>query len=309
MDATLGAAGHATHLLQALPPPNRLLGLDRDPAALAIARKRLQDFKKRVRILPADFRRLADVLKDIGESRIAGILFDLGLSSMQLDDAERGFSYLQDGPLDMRADSAQQLTAEIIINEYAVEDLSRIFYEYGEERRSRAVARRIEKFRSRQRITTTGELAELLKPVLAPPHYYRSLARIWMALRIAVNGELSALAEGLAAGVSALDVGGRVVVLAYHSLEDRIVKSSFKEWSRQCGCSPALGPCTCGAQPLINVLTRRPRRPAAAEVSENTRARAARLRAAEKIVPGTVRPLPLPLPLTLPLTPLDEGGK
>lgn len=290
VDACLGTAGHALHILESLSPGGRLIGIDRDPTAVALARERLHPHRKRVTIVQSDFRRLADTLAELGEMTISGILFDLGLSSTQLDDPARGFSYTADGPLDMRADRAQELTAEKIVNEYSAERLAEIFFKYGEERRSRAAAAGIVEYRSKKRITTTGELADLLRPALASRHYYRSLARIWMALRITVNGELTALTKGLAAAVSALEVGGRVVVLAYHSLEDRIVKSSFREWSRRCGCSPALGRCTCGANPLIKVLTPRPVAASVEEIADNPRARPARLRAAEKKKPGRVSP-------------------
>jgi 16S rRNA (cytosine1402-N4)-methyltransferase len=291
VDACLGAAGHAVHLLQSLKLHGRVLAIDRDQVALQTARRRLQPYAERVTIVHADFRRLGRVLAELGEESISGILFDLGLSSLQLDDPERGFSYMLDGPLDMRADSAQELTAETIINEYEEQQLADIFYTYGEERRSRQAAARIGKARASRRITTTGELAEVLRPALEPRYYHRSLARIWMALRIAVNGELEALRLGLTAGVSALDEGGRVVVLAYHSLEDRLVKTAFKEWSRVCTCSPALGPCTCGANPSLTVLTARPETASSEEIAENSRAKPAKLRAAGKIRAGNVTDL------------------
>jgi len=291
VDACLGAAGHAISILKATSPEGRLLGIDRDPAALAIARDRLRFYRDRTTFVQADFRQLTDVLADVGAQEVSGILFDLGLSSMQLDDPSRGFAYSQDGPLDMRADPAQRLTAEEIVNEYSAEELADIFYNFGEERRSRKAAACIVGHRTHRRITGTRQLAELLRPALSGAHYFRSLARIWMALRIAVNDELSALAEGLSAGVSALREGGRVVVLSYHSLEDRIVKKSFKEWSRRCTCSPALGDCTCGANPLLKLQTRHPVTADAEEMAENSRARPAKLRAAEKIKPGRVDPV------------------
>jgi len=288
VDACLGAAGHAFHILEALSPGGRLIGIDRDPIAVALARQHLHPFGQRVTIVQSDFRQLAEILAALGATSISGILFDLGLSSMQLDDPARGFSYTVDGPLDMRADRAQEQTAERIVNEYSAEQLAEIFFKYGEEKRSRQAAACIIEYRSTKRITTTKELADLLRPALSPRHYYRSLARIWMALRIVVNGEISALSAGLAAGVSALEVGGRVVVLAYHSLEDRVAKMSFKEWSRRCSCSPALGPCTCGANPLVKVLTARPVTATAEEIAGNSRARPAKLRAAEKTTAGRV---------------------
>lgn len=288
VDACLGAAGHAFHILETLSADSRLIGIDRDPAAVTLARRHLRPYGSRVTIVQSDFRQLAEILADLGATSISGILFDLGLSSIQLDDPARGFSYTVDGPLDMRADQAQEQTAEKIVNEYSAEQLTEIFFKYGEEKHSRRAAACIVEYRSKKRITSTKELADLLRPALAHRHYYRSLARIWMALRIVVNGEISALSAGLAAGVSALEVGGRVVVLAYHSLEDRIAKVSFKEWSRRCNCSPALGPCICGANPLVKVLTSRPVTATAEEMADNSRARPAKLRAAEKIAPGPV---------------------
>lgn len=290
VDACLGTAGHAVHILNSLSPAGRLLGIDRDPAAMKSARQRLRPFGERVTFVQSDFRRLGDILADLGRASISGILFDLGLSSLQLDDPARGFSYILDGPLDMRADPTQQLTAETIVNEYDEKQLADIFYAFGEERRSRQAAARIVDARAKKRITTTKELAEILRPALAHQHYHRSLARIWMALRIAVNGELDALRVALAAGVSALETGGRVVVLSYHSLEDRLVKTAFKEWSRPCQCSPALGPCTCGANPVLEILTPRPQTATAEEIADNSRARPAKLRAASKTKPGKVAP-------------------
>jgi len=281
VDACLGAGGHAVSILAATAPAGKVIGIDRDPAALALARARLKLPEHRVTIVRADFRWLAEVLAELAAKEISGVLFDPGLSSMQLGDPARGFSYMADGPLDMRADPDQEVTAEQIVNEYGERKLANLLFVYGEEKRSRQAAAAIVRYRRTKRITRTRELAELLRPVLAPQHYHRSLARIWMALRIAVNDELSALAAGLAAGVSALAVGGRIVVLSYHSLEDRIVKLSFREWAR-------------GAQPALKVHTRRPETPSAEEIAENPRARPAKLRAAEKIAPGRVEPIAAP---------------
>ena len=293
VDVSLGAAGHTVSILDATAPGGQVIGIDRDPAALVLARERLQSYQHRVTIVRADYRRLAEVLAELGKTEISGVLFDPGLSSMQLDDSLRGFSYAMDGPLDMRADPGEELTAGQVVNEYSEKKLTEIFFIYGEERRSRQAAAAIVRHRRSKRITGTRELAELLRPVLAPQQYHRSLARIWMALRIAVNDELSALAAGLAAGVSALAVGGRVVVLSYHSHEDRVVKTSFREWSRRCRCAP-ISSCTCGATTVLSVLTRRPVTAPPEEVAQNPRAHSAKLRAAQKVAPGRVKPLAVP---------------
>jgi 16S rRNA (cytosine1402-N4)-methyltransferase len=191
----------------------------------------------------------------------------------------------------MRADPGQELTAETVINEYSGDELTAIFRDYGEERRARQAAARIIEARQESRINSVEQLGDILQPVLSVKYFHRSLARIWMALRIVVNDELNALREGLTAAVSALAVGGRVVVFAYHSLEDRIAKRLFREWSRTCGCSPALGACTCGADPKIRLLTRHPVTPDEDEIRQNSRAASAKLRAAEKVAPGSVTAL------------------
>ncbi len=284
VDACLGAAGYAAAILESLSPAGRLIGIDRDPTARDLAQKRLERYGNRVNIVADNFRNLRGILDALDVERVQGVVFDLGLSSMQLADLQRGFSYQADSPLDMRSDPDIPMTAADVINTYSEADLADIFWRYGEERRSRQVARAIVRSRAGQPIQSTRQLAEVLRPALGGRWYHRSLARIWMALRIVVNDELDALREGLAQAVSALAVGGRIVVLAYHSLEDRIVKLSFRAWGkrRQDGVE---------YDPALNILTKRPLTADEQEVEDNARARPAKLRAAEKRTDATVEPI------------------
>ncbi len=284
MDACLGPAGYAAAILQSLSPAGRLIGIDRDPTAGDLARKRLNRYRDRVQILTDNFRNLSIILDSLGVKKIQGIVFDLGLSSMQLADTQRGFSYQTDSPLNMRMDPEIPVTAADLVNSYSETDLANIFWRYGEERRSRQAARAIVRSRSKQPISTTRQLAEVLRPVLQGRWYHRSLARIWMSLRIAVNDELSALREALAQAVSALAVGGRIVVLAYHSLEDRIVKFSFRQWAGR-------GPHSEYHDPPLEILTKRPLTAAEAEIRDNPRAKPAKLRAAGKRTEAPVEPI------------------
>ena len=282
MDTTLGRAGHARRLLDAAPAAE-LIGLDRDPEALEAARAHLAPYGRRVRLLRADFEGLAPLLERLGVAAIRGVLFDLGVSSPQLDAPVRGFSYRRRGPLDMRMDPARSLTADQVVNGYAVRDLERVVRRYGEERFARRIAEAISRARP---ISDTAELAEVVVgavPAAARRTGGHPARRTFQALRIEVNNELSALEKGLPAAVDALDAGGRAVVISYHSLEDRIVKSYLTEQARGCVCPPDLPVCRCAARARLRVLTRRPVRPHAAEIEANPRSRAAKLRAAERL--------------------------
>ncbi len=281
VDGTLGAGGHAWGILQASSPDGRLLGLDVDPQALAIARKRLAPFLDRVIIRQASYRTLGEQLRKLDWDGVDGIQFDLGVSSMQLDTPERGFSFQTDAPLDMRFDPNNPLTAADLVNALPEGELADILYQYGEERRSYQVAKAI--VRSRP-IQTTLELAQVVatathsgKPGMHPA------TRTFQALRIAVNGELDALQSVLPQAVSWLKPGGRLAVISFHSLEDRIVKQFFRKESRDCICPPQQPVCTCGHKASIREITRRPVYPEEAEILENPRSRSARLRVAEKI--------------------------
>jgi 16S rRNA (cytosine1402-N4)-methyltransferase len=280
VDGTVGLGGHAVALLDAA-PDSTLLGVDRDPAALAVAAERLRRYGARVRLQRGSFAALAAHMQAAGLAAADGILLDLGVSSPQLDRAERGFSLRHDGPLDMRMDPAQTLTAAEIVNAWDEEDLARVLRELGEEPRARAVARAIVRARP---FTTTGALARVVGRVAVRPATGRDPAtRTFQALRIAVNDELGALDAVLARGWELLAHGGRFAVLSYHSLEDRRVKVAFRRWAARCLCPPAVPVCRCGWTPRVRVLTPRPLRPTDREVAQNPRARSARLRVVERL--------------------------
>jgi 16S rRNA (cytosine1402-N4)-methyltransferase len=226
---------------------------------------------------------LPEILKSLNLETISGVLFDLGLSSYQLENPERGFSYSVYGPLDMRFDQSEGTKALDVVNEYPVEELTRIFKEYGEERFSKKIAQAIAQNRRIKKIETTKELKDIVKSILKTKGDFKTLSRIFQALRIEVNDELSELKRGLDAGIEALALGGRVCVISYHSLEDRIVKSRFSELAKGCTCPPEFPVCICGGKKELKILTRKPVIPDEKEIEENPRARSAKLRAAEKI--------------------------
>ena len=279
VDATIGAGGHAEALLER-GPRVRLLGLDRDPDALAIARERLERFGDRVALREADFGDLDAALA--GAPTPDGILADLGVSSMQLDRGERGFSFRRDGPLDMRMGRSGRTAADVVATA-SVEELTRIFRDFGEERMAAKIARGIVAERARGPIATTRHLAKVVAAEKGGWEKIDPATRVFQALRIEVNHELVALARFLAAAVARLNSGGRLAVISYHSLEDRIVKDAFRRDSGVCLCPPRLPACVCGARKALEVLTRRPIRPSEAEIDRNPRSRSARLRAAEKL--------------------------
>ena len=279
VDATLGAGGHAEALL-ARGPAVELLGIDRDPDALARAADRLARFPGRVRLVEADFGDLESVLE--GSPAPDGILADLGVSSMQLDQGERGFSFRRDGPLDMRMGRSGRSAADIVATA-SVEELTRIFRDFGEERMAAKIARGIVAERTRGPIQTTRQLARIVAGEKGTREKIDPATRVFQALRIEVNQELVALARFLAAASARLNQGGRLAVISYHSLEDRIVKDVFRRESGVCLCPPKLPACVCGARTALKVLTRRPIRPGEAELARNPRSRSARLRVAEKV--------------------------
>lgn len=289
VDATLGLGGHAERLLRDSAPSGRVIGLDRDPRALALARERLAAAGDRLVTVAASFADLAEVAADLGVAEVDGVLYDLGVSSLQLDEAERGFSYRVDAPLDMRMDPTRGTTAAEVLATYPRAELTRVIREYGEERFAPRIARFVDEARRRGPIRTTGELVDLIKAAIPAaarrrgPHPAR---RVFQALRIEVNGELTALAESLPQAIDLLAPGGRVVVLAYHSLEDRIVKRTFvaAATGRE-GAPPPLAPAV-SPSPRLAVLTRRPETPGADELAANPRAESAKLRAAEKLPPS-----------------------
>lgn len=283
VDATLGLGGHAAAILAASAPGGRLLGIDTDAQALALARDRLAEFGPRAVFCEGWHRDIDSLACAAGWHEVDGVLFDLGVSSLQLDAAERGFSFAQDGPLDMRMSQTAELSAAELVNAWPEGDLSRVIYEYGEERYARRIAGAIVRQRP---LHTTGELAEVVRravPHSRGPQRIDPATRTFQALRIAVNGELEHLRRSLEGAVTLLKPGGRLAVISFHSLEDRIVKQYLTQEARDCICPPRLPQCVCGHQASVRILTRKPLRPSAEEEQRNPRSRSARLRVAERL--------------------------
>jgi 16S rRNA (cytosine1402-N4)-methyltransferase len=280
LDGTLGAAGHAAGILNASTPGGRLLGLDADPDAVAYAREVLRPFGNRATLRVANFRHMKAVAVAEGLSDLDGILLDLGLSSRQLADPERGFSFSQEGPLDMRMDPGMDDTAAGLLNSLPEEELADLLWRYGEERLSRRIARAIVAARP---VTSTSQLAAIVARVAGRGQKIHPATRAFQALRIAVNDELQSLAEALPQVRDLLRPGGRAAIISFHSLEDRLVKQFFQQESRDCICPPELPVCACGHRATLAVVSRKPIRPAEGEVKRNPRSRSARLRVAERL--------------------------
>jgi 16S rRNA (cytosine1402-N4)-methyltransferase len=286
VDATLGLGGHSEAILEAS-PDTRVVGIDRDREAIRLASERLARFGPRFRAAHANFREIIRILEEAGESEASGVMADLGVSSLQFDTAERGFSFRQDAPLDMRMDaSGDEETAAELLERLPEEEIARIIYEYGEERKSRRIARWIVERRERgEPIRTTGELAALVARAVGHKRGDRvhPATRTFQALRIAVNGELEGLDEFVETAVDLLQTCGRLAVISFHSLEDRVVKRALRRLSGHCECDRRVPVCACGARRAVEVLTRRPLTPSEQEVEENPRARSAKLRACLKL--------------------------
>lgn len=288
VDCTLGGAGHAQEIAVRIAPGGTLVGLDIDDEALNAAKKALAPFGQQINLelLRASFAELDDVLTDLGTGPVDGFLFDLGISSWHVESSERGFSYKKEGPLDMRMDRRNKITAEYVVNNYPEEELSRIFRDYGEEKFARRIARFIVERRKIKPVKTTTELVQIIKdavPASARRGGKHPARRVFQALRIEVNRELENIHRGITSAISWLRPGGRIVVISYHSLEDRLVKSVFRDFESRCICPPTAPACVCGRKPVIKVLTRKAVRPSEEEIAANPRARSARLRAAEKL--------------------------
>ena len=283
MDCTLGGAGHSSEIVSRLSDKGRLIGIDQDDDALAVAKARLQNARCKVDIIKSNFKDLKTVLGDLGIENVMGILFDLGVSSYQLDTPDRGFSYMHEGPLDMRMNQEAFLTADTIVNTYSEAELANLIWRYGEERWAKRIAQFIVEERQKKPLHTTGELVEVIKKAIPKgarkdgPHPAK---RTFQALRIEVNDELNILDQVVEDAVNALRPGGRISVITFQSLEDRIVKQKLAQMAKGCICPPHM-PCVCGRKPLIG----KPGSlvPGAAEVAINPRARSARLRFAEKL--------------------------
>jgi 16S rRNA (cytosine1402-N4)-methyltransferase len=282
VDGTLGGGGHAEAVLSAMPESGRLFGIDRDDEALRAAGARLARFGDRFTAIKGNFFDMKSLLKDRGIFKVDGILLDLGVSSHQLDARERGFSYKAEAPLDMRMDQSAPLSARTVVNEWSEAELRRIFFEYGEEKFSAKIAGRIVERRKEKPIETTTELAELIKNAIPakfrnePQHPAR---RCFQAIRIAVNGELDGLNDAIVSAHDLLNPGGRLAILTFHSLEDRIVKNAFRTFENPCTCPKSAPVCICGKKPTAKVLTRHPLVASEAEQKENSRATSAKLRA------------------------------
>lgn len=280
VDCTLGAGGHAQGILEASQPDGKLLGLDLDPQAIAIAEKRLASFGERVRIERASYVELSRVLESIGWKGVNGIVFDLGVSSMQFDTPERGFSFQQEAPLDMRFGPDSPISAAELVNQMSEAELAEIIFRYGEDRNARRIARAIVRARP---LETTRQLAAVVAGAGGARDHLHPATRTFQALRIAVNEELISIETALPQAVQALNKGGRLAVISFHSLEDRIVKDYINQESTDCLCPPRQPQCTCGHKASLKKITRKPIVPAETEITENPRARSAKLRIAEKI--------------------------
>ncbi len=284
VDGTLGGAGHSCRIAEGL-TTGRLIGIDRDPVALKAAGERLAPYGDRVTLVHSNFCRMASVLEGLGISGVDGILLDLGVSSPQLDDGQRGFSYMADAPLDMRMDGGDALTADTVVNTWSYEELKKILYEYGEERYAPAIASAIVRRRETAPIRTTLELVDVIRSAM-PPAALREkqhpAKRSFQAIRIAVNDELNSVAKAMEDAIPLLNPGGRLAVITFHSLEDRIVKNAMAAAARGCICPPEFPVCVCGRKPQVDILTRKPIVSAPQELERNPRARSAKLRICQK---------------------------
>lgn len=285
VDCTLGGSGHASHVVKKLDSKGRFIGIDQDPAAVATGRARLAGVSCRVDIVQDNFRNLGCILDDLGIKEIDGVMFDLGVSSHQLDVAERGFSYMNDAPLDMRMNPDAPLSAYEVVNSYSEDNLTKLITEYGEERWAKRIAKFIIDERMHSKIETTGQLVEVIKkaiPAAARKDGPHPAKRTFQAIRIEVNNELDILRQTFMTAVDKLKVGGRICIITFHSLEDRIAKQTLQLLAKGCVCPPKLPICVCGQNPRLKVIGK-PLAPSIEEVERNPRARSAKLRVAEKI--------------------------
>lgn len=286
VDCTSGGGGHSLEIAKRLPKGSRLICLDRDDEAIEACTKRLSDYSDRFTIVKSNFMNIASALDSVGVDKIDGVMWDLGVSSHQLDEGERGFSYSKEAPLDMRMDREQAKTAYDVVNLYSAEELTRILRDYGEERFASKIAQNIVATREIKPIETTTELADIvtnsIPAAVRKKENQNPARRTFQAIRIEVNGELDNIEPSIRAAVERLNPGGRLAVITFHSLEDRVTKEVFKKLSEGCTCPPEFPICVCGNKPQIKLLTRKPLLPTKEEEEENPRARSAKLRTAEK---------------------------
>ena len=285
VDGTLGRAGHSLEIARRL-TTGRLIGIDRDETAITAAKERLRDYLDHVTLVHSNFDRIGEILEELNISGVDGMLFDLGVSSPQLDDAQRGFSYMHDAPLDMRMDRTAALDARQVVNQWSYEELRRILYDFGEERYAPAIAKGICRARETAPIETTLQLVDVIKSAM-PPQALREkqhpAKRSFQAIRIAVNDELGAVETVMKKAVPLLNPGGRLAVITFHSLEDRIVKNAMAEAAKGCTCPPSFPVCVCGKKPQVRIVTRKPIVSGEEELERNPRARSAKLRICEKL--------------------------
>lgn len=284
VDGTMGGGGHSYEILSR--GAGRLIGIDQDIEAIAASKERLKDFSDKIVTVNRNFSEIKAILRELDIEYIDGAVLDLGVSSYQLDNAERGFSYMHDAPLDMRMDRSIQCSAREVVNNYSEDELTKIFYEYGEEKWSRRIAKFIVEARKEREIETTGELAEIIKaaiPKKARIDGGHPAKRVFQAIRIEVNGELRILKKALCDFIDVLKPGGILSVITFHSLEDRIVKKTFTRLAQGCTCPKDFPVCVCGNKPTIKVVTRKPVLPSDQELEENSRSKSAKLRIAEKL--------------------------
>ncbi len=287
VDGTLGGAGHSSQIARRLSGEGRLFGFDQDAAAIEAATRRLEPYKDRVSIIRSNYSEMRERLSELGVRSADGILLDLGVSSYQLDDAQRGFSYRADAPLDMRMDQRQKLSAREVVNGYSIGELTRVIREYGEERFARNIAKHITAEREKKPIETTGELISIIKaaiPAKAREGGGHPAKRTFQAIRIEVNRELDVLSDSLDGMIDLLADGGRICVITFHSLEDRIVKEAFRRNENPCTCPPEFPVCVCGKKSKGHVITRKPIIPSEEETEENPRSKSAKLRVFERTI-------------------------
>jgi 16S rRNA (cytosine1402-N4)-methyltransferase len=284
VDGTLGGAGHAFEVCKRLGEDGRFVGIDQDADAIAASTKRLQPFGDKVRIVRSNYSDMAGVLKELGISKVDGITLDLGVSSYQLDNEARGFTYREDAPLDMRMDDRQEITAETVVNEYTKEQLAQVIAKYGEDKFARNIAKHIVEEREKEPIRTTGRLAEIVDgsiPMKFKKQGGHPAKRTFQAIRIEVNQELGVLENNIGDMIDLLAPGGRFCIITFHSLEDRIVKNAFRQAQDPCVCPPDFPVCVCGRQSKGKVLTRKPLLPSEQEMTQNPRSKSAKLRVFE----------------------------
>lgn len=286
IDGTIGGGGHAYKIAKALSSKGLLIGIDRDISAIEAAGKRLKDYEKNIILINDNFSNINRIVRDRGFNKVDGILLDLGVSSFQLDEEERGFSYMQNAKLDMRMNRDNTLTAEIIVNEWSENEIAKIIKDYGEERWAKRIASFVNKERQKTRIETTFHLVEIIKAAIPSsarrvgPHPAK---RTFQAIRIAVNNELNILDKTIIDGVELLKPGGRICIITFHSLEDRLVKFAFKKLEEPCICPVNIPKCVCGKVPMLKIITRKPIIASNEELDKNPRSRSAKLRVAERL--------------------------